>query len=241
MEFSKHKNYRNPQYLKWIRSQDCLVSGAKAQCAHHVGLRTNGGKGIKPSDYFCIPLTHDYHTLGLHALHMIGEESFFKQFKVNIMRTFIQNLTGFLRDQFDYQYKSSSTDPYFIIYDLISEIEMRRPITEKKKIMKVKKKINHDSVKTIKMSEDPYYQKAREFRRQKDKALRVALKESAALNPDIPKKKVPSVSKANKKANSDYYEKGKEIKRKLDKENRDKHKLKAQEMRREIYKRAKER
>ena len=79
MEFSKHKNHRNPNYLIWLREQPCVASGEKAQCAHHVRLGTNGGSSLKPSDYFCIPLIHEYHTTGLFAIHVVGEDTFLNQ------------------------------------------------------------------------------------------------------------------------------------------------------------------
>ena len=57
----KLKPYRSPTYLKFVRSQGCLICGRQAE-AHHV-RRQYWGAGIaqKPSDYVCIPLCADHH------------------------------------------------------------------------------------------------------------------------------------------------------------------------------------
>jgi hypothetical protein len=232
MEFSKHKNYRNPAYLVWLRKQNCLISGTSAQCAHHVRLRTNGGKGMKPSDYFCIPLTNDYHTTGMYALHMIGEETFFLKFKVEIEKVFLNQLSLFLKQEYRFQINKINKDVLSAIDESINEIELRRPALNIKNKYVIKKKSKNTNILLKKTSESDYYKKAQEFKRQKDKELRQSIKRSESSNSlDFIKKN---------EAHKDYYEKSKELKKIYEKENRDKNKLKASELRKELYKRAKE-
>lgn len=61
--------------MEWLRHQDCAAmwdcSGDVV--AHHVRLGQNGGTGIKPSDYRCLPLCDKHHK----ELHQHGEATFF--------------------------------------------------------------------------------------------------------------------------------------------------------------------
>ena len=213
MEFSKHHNYRNPQYLNWLRKQNCLVLNTSAECAHHVRLKTNGGKGLKPSDYFCIPLTHEYHTIGVYALHQIGEDSFFKQFKLKVEVHFIFQLRKYLKEIYNFTSKSTCTDLTLVISDLVAEIEMRRPASDIFKKVKIKKKKNNDLIKLPKQSESEYYQKAQEYRRQKSKEMRDAIKVSKYSNSFKQKRPVGSPTKQQNAINREYYEKAKKLKK----------------------------
>lgn len=62
------KPYRNAAYLKWIRIQSCVLSGAPADDAHHLcGLHMNiTGMGTKPGDEWCMPVTRGSHN-EIHA------------------------------------------------------------------------------------------------------------------------------------------------------------------------------
>lgn len=59
----KKKTPRNEKYLKWIRSQPCLLTGSEYDVvAHHVRHGNPCGMGMKPSDYRCLPLRADIHS-----------------------------------------------------------------------------------------------------------------------------------------------------------------------------------
>lgn len=198
MELSKHKNHRNADYLSWLRKERCLISGRKAQCAHHIRLGTNGGSGLKPSDYFCIPLLNEYHSTGLFAIHGIGEATFFEMFSLNKGKLFVSYLRKFLLDKFKLDIEVSSTDDDKLIARMIGLVEELTPKSESAlKKIRPKKSI----------TENEFYQKSKELKRSKDKELRQNQK--------------LSIKKANKdNFQSEYYEKAKELKRIQDKEYR---------------------
>jgi hypothetical protein len=63
--FSKRVIPRSKEYLNLVRQLPCLVTGSTTVEAHHTEV---GGKGIKGSDYSCVPLDpllhKEYHDLG---------------------------------------------------------------------------------------------------------------------------------------------------------------------------------
>ncbi|MCP4569065.1 MAG: DUF968 domain-containing protein [FCB group bacterium] len=66
----KIKMYRNPRYLKWLRTQPCAACGAMRSdnmdivAAHQRDLPGHGGgTGIKPHDTYCLPLCDACHKL----------------------------------------------------------------------------------------------------------------------------------------------------------------------------------
>lgn len=197
MKLSKHSNHRNQKYLAWLRLQNCVVSSNKAQCAHHVRMGTNGGSGLKPSDYFCIPLLNEYHTTGSYALHIIGEETFFKNFELNRDQLFVYYLKNYLKETFDTIVQLDDQSDEFLIEYLIQLIEEKGPSFDKPK-RKVKSKKENSL-------NDEYYQKAKEAKKTYDKELRAQLK---------PEKKA-ALKKSEKEI--EYYEKSKEQKRQRDK------------------------
>ncbi len=228
MEFSKHKNYRNSKYLNWLRSQPCLVSGEKGECAHHVRLGTNGGKGLKPSDYFCIPLLMEYHTAGKNALHMIGEQTFFRRYNIDINKVFISLLQSFLKDQYHFKLMRSEGDCQKIIYDLTIEIEMRRPpesLTKKAKKIKIHQMDKCKETKGKRFSESEYYRKGLESKRLREREYRKVIKEEKKIN----------FNKDLSTKDTEYAERSKILRRKLDKENRDKYKEQISIARKESY------
>ena len=76
----KTNNYRNEDYLKFVRNQDCVVDGNNINTvSHHVRINQNGGMGLKPSDYRVIPLNWKRHS----ELHTIGEKSFYKKYGID--------------------------------------------------------------------------------------------------------------------------------------------------------------
>jgi len=66
---------RHPRHLDWIRAHRCAAcSTMDAVVAHHVRINTDGATGLKPSDWFALPLCPSCHT-AVHA----GERSFEKR------------------------------------------------------------------------------------------------------------------------------------------------------------------
>jgi hypothetical protein len=244
VELSKHKNHRNAAYLAWLRKQKGVVSGKKAECAHHIRLGTNGGSSLKPSDYFCIPLLNEFHTSGLFAIHGIGEGTFLELFKLDEKKLFIDFLSRFLKEKHKTDVEIKSDDDNYVIAALIRLIE--EVTTKKDRASKPKNKKS--------ITENEFYQKSMEDKRIRDKELRAQLKEEAKLNPientsptfkgnefyekakelkriqdrDL-RAQMKSTAKKPKKSStlkSDYYEKAKEYKRQRDKELRAELKLK---------------
>jgi len=189
--------------MEWLRTQRCVVTGSKAECAHHIRLGTNGGAALKPSDYFCIPLENEYHTHGPLAVHKLGEDSFLRKFKLDKEELFINQLSLYLKANYQIVIEHSGLEKLIAISLLIDEIEKRR--RAKKVSSKAKKKTSKVvKVDTPKLSETEYYQKAKELKKSRDKELRDSLSKS--------KIKTKSVSlKGN-----EFYEKAKELKKEQD-------------------------
>ena len=56
------KPIKDPEYLKWVRSERCLFCGEYvAGNAHHVRFGHSAGIGTKPDDYRTIPLCSSCH------------------------------------------------------------------------------------------------------------------------------------------------------------------------------------
>ena len=240
MELFKHKNHRNSKYLNWLRQQNCVVSGKKAQCAHHIRLGTNGGSSIKPSDYFCIPLLNEFHTTGPDALHIIGEETFLKQFKLNKIQLFNYFLKKYLKEEFNTLIDLNDQTELSLLKILIELIEKEGPSipkTKKKKpsiaidpayqkakeIKKAKDKEIRQSLNTFKGNE--FYEKAKELKRQRDKELRQSINKKTTQK---------------KSSNTEYYLKAKEAKKEQNKEFKEKQKQLMSAYRKEQYKKLKE-
>ena len=62
-------------HLQWVRGHECAVQNndclGKVEAAH-VRSGTDGGKGVKPSDIFTIPLCNFHH----RQQHNVGEKQF---------------------------------------------------------------------------------------------------------------------------------------------------------------------
>ena len=65
---------RNFRYRQWIRSLPCCACGHEGSEAAHTG--TDGGMSQKASDYSCVPLCPECHTLSPRAYHRIGKDAF---------------------------------------------------------------------------------------------------------------------------------------------------------------------
>lgn len=69
----KRKPVRDPKYLKWIRTQPCIVCGKEGETeAAHIRIGAHAGKGEKPGDDSCVPLCSDCH----RWQHSEGEKQF---------------------------------------------------------------------------------------------------------------------------------------------------------------------
>lgn len=205
--------------MQWLRTQKCVASGAPAECAHHIRLGTNGGKGLKPSDYFCIPLENDYHTHGPYAVHRMGEQSFLEKFKLNREELFIHFLTLYLKQSYEIVLELDGLGDIEKIAKLIEEIENRRPakkVTKHGGAKKSKKSKVQPNLVVPKASETEYYQKAKELKRQRDKELR------DQLSAQKPKQKTASLK------DNPFYQKAKELKREQDQKLRKELKKKSQ-------------
>ena len=200
MELAKHKNHRNTAYLDWLRKQNCIITGKKAQCAHHIRLGTNGGSSLKPSDYFCIPLLNEFHTTGLFAIHNIGEDSFLKQFNIDRDEIFIDFLKQYLVEKFDTYIQLTDRDDKELISYMINLIEEKGPQFDKP----IRKKKSKKSI-----TENDFYQKAKEENKLRNNQIRMKLKEEGLFHKKITPE---SITK------SEYYQRAKEFKRERDKE-----------------------
>lgn len=70
---------RDKKYVKWIRTQPCLVCFKTPSQAHHYRTAENSGMGIKPADEWCVPLCHAHHS----ELHKTGIKTFSGKYGVD--------------------------------------------------------------------------------------------------------------------------------------------------------------
>lgn len=241
MELFKHERHRNLAYMSWLRKQKCVASGKAAEVAHHIRLGTNGATARKPSDYFCIPLTEEFHTSGLFAVHYIGEAKFFEGFKLEKEKLFITFLSRYLEEVFHIKIKFETTNSLLIIQKLIEKIEEVSPQSTKDSRTKSATKIGqrkntsekYDELKALKnsydketrnkikkllpkqeapkISDSPLYSKAKEEKKKRDKLLRDQLKNE--------RKKIKPKQKLS---DTPFYREAKELKKAQDKALREK-------------------
>ena len=209
MKLKGHKNHRNPKYLSWLRGKNCVISGKEAECAHHIRLATNGGVALKPSDYFCIPLLNQFHTSGPNAIHIIGEETFLNEFKLDKIELFTGYLVQYLRDVFDIHFQISGEEREEILAKLIALVETKNLFLERKGPRKSKARLKKSTINSgvpkISITEDKFYQIAKEAKKNRDKELRRELK------------KVKTSTSSTSLKGSEFYENAKEFKRIKDK------------------------
>lgn len=217
--------HRNPKYLNWLRTQTCIACNKQAEVAHHVRIETGGGTGIKPSDYYCVPLLEEFHTSGPNAIHRIGEYTFFEHFNLNHFEVIKTQLYKYLTEVLEVQFTTHELSPKEIIIQIISEIESRRKRNKPQKNSKKKK---------ISATDSEYYQKSKQLKNENDKKLRKLLKKDSPVTDKV------SITQ------SEHYQKAKELKRIRDKELREKIKeskrpsMKVKASETEFYKKAKE-
>ena len=76
----KTKTWRSEKYLSFVRSRPCVITGSDLNVvAHHVRCLGGGGMGLKPPDYYCIPITAEEHS----KLHATGERSYWERHREN--------------------------------------------------------------------------------------------------------------------------------------------------------------
>lgn len=73
---------RSSKYRGWIRTLPCSACGieGRSEAAHTGG---DGGLRQKASDYSCIPLCPDCHTLGTDSYHQVGRDLFEQIWKID--------------------------------------------------------------------------------------------------------------------------------------------------------------
>ncbi len=76
LAFPKPIRMQDPDYLRFIRRQPCLIDHAAAE-AHHCRV---GGIGTKCSDYRTVPLCRPHHK----QLHAIGRVRFEQTYKLDL-------------------------------------------------------------------------------------------------------------------------------------------------------------
>ena len=64
----KQPRIESKKYRKWIRTHNCVNCDNPETVAHHILKYTDGGKGLKPSDFCCVPLCHHCH-MAIHNGH----------------------------------------------------------------------------------------------------------------------------------------------------------------------------
>ena len=71
--------FRSEKHLAWIRTQPSAATGESMGIeACHVRIGSDGASGMKPSDFYALPLTAYEH----RKQHSIGEHSFWSQYGV---------------------------------------------------------------------------------------------------------------------------------------------------------------
>ena len=80
----KDAGKRSPAHRKWVRGHACSACGSMTaiECAH-VREGTDGGMGLKPSDWWTISLCKECHMLQ----HQIGEGSLVARHAMQPMKT----------------------------------------------------------------------------------------------------------------------------------------------------------
>jgi len=67
---STPRRYRNPEHLRYVAQQACLICGRKQSDPHHLRYLQPRALGRKASDEFAVPLCRSHH----RAVHRAGDE-----------------------------------------------------------------------------------------------------------------------------------------------------------------------
>jgi hypothetical protein len=76
---------RDWRYKGWIRTLPCLVCQSEPSEAAHTGC--DGGMKLKASDYSCVPLCTECHTMRPDSYHRLGREDFERRHELHLAQT----------------------------------------------------------------------------------------------------------------------------------------------------------
>ena len=93
--YQKKKPWRSNAYLIYIRQQSCIICQHPETDAHHVRIQSNAGTGIKPSDFYGVPLCRLHHL----ESHHYGRNTFFERHGVDIFEELFKIVAGFLKEE----------------------------------------------------------------------------------------------------------------------------------------------
>lgn len=105
--YVKGRLFRNKKYLEFVANFDSSTAYEDNEnlaqapfiqeeiVAHHVRMGGNGGTGIKPSDYRCVPLSNDEHG----DLHSKGERTFWEYYGVDPDEVQIYLMLKYIKDR----------------------------------------------------------------------------------------------------------------------------------------------
>lgn len=83
LAFPKPVRLEDPDYLRFIRRQPCILSGTASEAAHIVPPG-HGKTGAKVSDYRTVPLSPQLHRWSRSSLHALGRERFEQKYNVDL-------------------------------------------------------------------------------------------------------------------------------------------------------------
>jgi hypothetical protein len=70
----KIKAFRSDKYLKWVKTQPCVMCGEQSDDAHHItGTGGLSGMGMKPPDIYTMPACRIHHTI-IHQSPEVWED-----------------------------------------------------------------------------------------------------------------------------------------------------------------------
>ena len=84
--------WKSAKYLKFVRNQPCIICGWKAE-VHHWKEKGYGGVGMKPDDFFSLPLCRLHHT----SVHHHGKETFLKNHNIDIYKELFKILSEYIK------------------------------------------------------------------------------------------------------------------------------------------------
>ena len=90
----KNKPWKSKPYLDYIRKQSCIICQQSETDAHHVRIKNNAGTGIKPSDFYAVPLCRLHHL----ESHHYGRNTFFERHGVDIFEELFKMVSRYLKE-----------------------------------------------------------------------------------------------------------------------------------------------
>jgi hypothetical protein len=89
--YAKRGPARDWKYLAWVRSLPCLVCGRAPAEAAHTG--SDGGLRQKSSDYSCVPLCREHHTMASRSYHAGSRAEFERRHGIDLA-VVVENLNA---------------------------------------------------------------------------------------------------------------------------------------------------